>query len=81
MPGYAEALARLHALTGPADAGALPPWSGPTAADAESFLALARALDVPAHQPGRSAGPAGSASSVTRLSLAPVPDGPVSGHG
>ncbi|MEV5606142.1 phosphotransferase [Streptomyces sp. NPDC052299] len=47
MPGYAEALARLHALTGPADAGALPAWSGPTAADAESFLALARALDVP----------------------------------
>ncbi|MEU8950502.1 phosphotransferase [Streptomyces sp. NPDC048489] len=47
MPGYAESLARLHALTGPADAGALPAWSGPTAADAESFLALARALDVP----------------------------------
>ncbi|MFC8228197.1 aminoglycoside phosphotransferase family protein [Streptomyces sp. NPDC057287] len=47
MPGYAEALARLHALTGPADAGTLPGWSGPTAADAESFLALARALDVP----------------------------------
>jgi hypothetical protein len=47
LPGYAEALARLHALTGPADAGALPPWSGPTAADAESFLAFARALEVP----------------------------------
>ncbi|MFE5796526.1 aminoglycoside phosphotransferase family protein [Streptomyces sp. NPDC056503] len=47
MPGYAESLARLHALTGPADAGAVPVWSGPTAADAESFLALARALDVP----------------------------------
>ncbi|MEV6677295.1 phosphotransferase [Streptomyces erythrochromogenes] len=47
MPGYAESLARLHALTVPADAGALPLWSGPTAADAESFLALARALDVP----------------------------------
>ncbi|MER5706266.1 phosphotransferase [Streptomyces sp. NPDC042898] len=47
MPGYAEALARLHALTGPADEGALPAWSGPTAADAESFLTLARALDVP----------------------------------
>ncbi|MFI7382769.1 phosphotransferase [Streptomyces sp. NPDC049813] len=46
MPGYAESLARLHALTGPADAGALPLWSGPTTADAESFLALARALDV-----------------------------------
>lgn len=46
MPGYAEALARLHALTGPADAGTLPAWSGPTAADADSFLAFARALDV-----------------------------------
>jgi hypothetical protein len=47
IPEFAAALARLHALTGPADAGALPAWSGPTAADAESFLALARALDVP----------------------------------
>ncbi|MFE6730426.1 phosphotransferase [Streptomyces californicus] len=47
MPGYAESLARLHALTGPGDTGALPAWSGPTAADADSFLALARALDVP----------------------------------
>ncbi|MEU3554221.1 phosphotransferase [Streptomyces fragilis] len=47
MPGYAEALARLHALTGPADAEALPRFSGPTSADAESFLALAKALDVP----------------------------------
>jgi hypothetical protein len=46
MPGFAESLARLHALTGPADAGTLPAWSGPTAADAESFLAFARALDV-----------------------------------
>ncbi|MER5897117.1 phosphotransferase [Streptomyces sp. NPDC001876] len=47
MPGYAESLARLHALTGPADTGTLPAWSGPTAADADSFLALAEALDVP----------------------------------
>jgi len=47
MPEFAVALARLHALTGPADAGALPAWSGPTRADAESFLAFARALDVP----------------------------------
>ncbi|MGW6413853.1 phosphotransferase [Streptomyces sp. NPDC055055] len=47
MPAYAESLARLHALTGPADAGALPVWAGPTAADADSFLGLARALDVP----------------------------------
>ncbi|MBT2396515.1 phosphotransferase [Streptomyces sp. ISL-100] len=46
MPGYAESLARLHALTGPADSGTLPAWSGPTAADADSFLALAKALDV-----------------------------------
>ncbi|MGC0415689.1 phosphotransferase family protein [Embleya sp. AB8] len=47
MPGYADALARLHALTGPADAGALPAWAAPTAADAESFLKLAATLDVP----------------------------------
>lgn len=47
LPGYAESLARLHALTGPADTGTLPAWSGPTAADADSFLALAKALDVP----------------------------------
>ncbi|CAM5478247.1 hypothetical protein SAVIM338S_03240 [Streptomyces avidinii] len=58
MPAYAESLARLHALTGPADAGALPVASGPTAGDAESFLALARALDVPvpAAVPGELAG-------------------------
>ncbi|MGX1128043.1 hypothetical protein RKD49_000233 [Streptomyces glaucescens] len=47
MPGYAESLARLHALTEPADKGTLPAWSGPAAADAESFLALAKTLDVP----------------------------------
>jgi hypothetical protein len=47
MPEFAAALARLHALTGPADAGALPGWSGPVPADAESFLSFARALDVP----------------------------------
>ncbi|MFE2869178.1 phosphotransferase [Embleya sp. NPDC059259] len=46
LPGYAEALARLHALTGPADAGALPAWRPPTGADAESFLALATTLGV-----------------------------------
>lgn len=46
MPGYAEALARLHALTGPADTGTIPAWSAPTAADAESFLALATALEI-----------------------------------
>ncbi|MFF7365947.1 hypothetical protein [Streptomyces sp. NPDC008125] len=36
MPGYAESLARLHALTGPADAGTRPAWSGPTATDVGS---------------------------------------------
>jgi len=44
---YAVALARLHAVTGPADAGAVPPWSAPTAADADAFLALAGALGAP----------------------------------
>jgi hypothetical protein len=47
LPDYARSLARLHALTGPADAGALPAWTGPAAADAESFLGLAQALEVP----------------------------------
>lgn len=47
MPGYAASLARLHAVTGPDDAGTLPAWTGPTAADAESFLAFAKALDAP----------------------------------
>jgi tRNA A-37 threonylcarbamoyl transferase component Bud32 len=47
LPGYAESLARLHSLTGPADAGTLPGWRGPTPADVESFLSLARTLDVP----------------------------------
>ncbi|MGW1777243.1 phosphotransferase family protein [Streptomyces sp. NPDC002104] len=58
LPAYAESLARLHAVTGPADADALPAWSGPTAADAESFLALARTLDVPVPStvPGELAG-------------------------
>jgi tRNA A-37 threonylcarbamoyl transferase component Bud32 len=44
---YAATLARLHAVTGPADAGVVPPWSGPTAADADAFLALAGVLGVP----------------------------------
>ncbi|MEV6210767.1 aminoglycoside phosphotransferase family protein [Kitasatospora sp. NPDC051914] len=43
---YAEALARLHAAAGPAAVGRLPAWSGPTAQDADAFLALARALGV-----------------------------------
>jgi hypothetical protein len=46
--GYAAALARLHAATGPGDAGALPAWSAPTAGDAEAFLAFAAALGVAA---------------------------------
>ncbi|MEO3853952.1 phosphotransferase [Acrocarpospora sp. B8E8] len=43
---YAETLARLHAVTTPADTGALPPWHGPTPADADAFLALAAALGI-----------------------------------
>ncbi|MFI6642839.1 phosphotransferase family protein [Streptomyces sp. NPDC050504] len=46
LPGYADALARLHSVTGPADRGALPAWAGPKPADADAFLALAEALDV-----------------------------------
>jgi hypothetical protein len=44
--GYASALARLHAVAGPGDAGLLPRWSGPTLQDAESFLKLAGDLGV-----------------------------------
>ncbi|MYV57192.1 aminoglycoside phosphotransferase family protein, partial [Streptomyces sp. SID3212] len=44
--GYAKALARLHATAVPADAGLLPCWSGPTRADADSFLHLAETLGV-----------------------------------
>lgn len=47
MTDYTIALARLHAATGPDDAGALPAWSGPTPADARSFLDLAAQLHVP----------------------------------
>ncbi|MYW01568.1 phosphotransferase [Streptomyces sp. SID3343] len=47
LPGYAAALARLHALTGVDDAGVLPRSQGPGPADVESFLAFATALDVP----------------------------------
>ncbi len=48
--GWATALARLHAATGPADAHAheLPRWSGPTDADIEAFVGLATTLGVPA---------------------------------
>ncbi|WP_331749117.1 aminoglycoside phosphotransferase family protein [Streptomyces sp. NBC_00046] len=45
--GYASALARLHAVARPEDAGSLPRWQGPDGADAESFLGLAEALGVP----------------------------------
>ncbi|MFD0339708.1 phosphotransferase family protein [Streptomyces sp. NPDC127117] len=44
---YASALARLHAVARPEDAGSLPRWPGPDEADVESFLGLAEALEVP----------------------------------
>ncbi|MEU3726852.1 aminoglycoside phosphotransferase family protein [Streptomyces sp. NPDC031705] len=44
---YAGTLARLHASAGPEDAGVLPRWQGPAQADADSFLGLADALEVP----------------------------------
>lgn len=46
VTGYAETLARLHATTGPDDAGALPQWQPPTPADVDAFLKFAHALDV-----------------------------------
>ncbi|NBE50922.1 aminoglycoside phosphotransferase family protein [Streptomyces boluensis] len=45
--GYAAALARLHAVGRPEDAGALPRWRGPDGDDVASFLGLAAALEVP----------------------------------
>ncbi|MER7396448.1 phosphotransferase [Streptomyces sp. NPDC000151] len=45
--GYAAALARLHATARPEDVGVLPRWQGPNQTDIESFLQLARSLDVP----------------------------------
>jgi fructosamine-3-kinase len=48
MTDYATALARLHAATGPEDAGSLPAWSGPTRADARAFLDLAAQLQLAA---------------------------------
>ncbi|MFI7103744.1 aminoglycoside phosphotransferase family protein [Streptomyces sp. NPDC050161] len=45
--GYAAALARLHATARPDDAGTLPRWQGPDAADVASFIGLADALEVP----------------------------------
>ena len=46
MTDYAAALARLHAATGAADAGALPAWSGPSRPDARAFAGLAARLGV-----------------------------------
>ena len=46
MTEYATALARLHAATGPDDAGALPAWVGPSHADARAFTRLAERLGV-----------------------------------
>src|SRR5260370_10350886 len=45
--GYAVALARLHAVTGPEDADALPRWSGPSSQDVDSFLSMLGELGVP----------------------------------
>lgn len=45
--GYAEALARLHATTGPQDAGLLPRRQGPDQTDVDAFLRLAEKLEVP----------------------------------
>jgi hypothetical protein len=42
--GYAAALARLHAVTTPGDAGTLPRWPGPGERDVAAFLGLAAAL-------------------------------------
>jgi hypothetical protein len=52
--GYAEALARLHAVTTADDAGALPRWAGPGGRDVAAFLGLAAALGarVPPRVPG-----------------------------
>ncbi len=46
LVGYATALARLHATTTEADAGALPRWSPPDTTDVLAFLKLARNFDV-----------------------------------
>jgi hypothetical protein len=46
--GYATGLARLHAATGPADAGALPRRQAPGAGDVRAFMALAGRFGVAA---------------------------------
>jgi hypothetical protein len=43
---YAQGLARLHAVTTSADAGVLPPASGPTAEDVAAFLRLCASFDL-----------------------------------
>ena len=48
---WATGLARLHASTGPADAGSLPRWRGPGPADVRAFLSLAAALAGPLPDP------------------------------
>lgn len=48
--GYAQALARLHATTTADDSHLLPRHRGPSPADVDAFLALARYLDVPIPQ-------------------------------
>ncbi len=48
MPGFADALARLHARGTAGDAAVLPAWRGPSEADVEAFLRFAAALGAPA---------------------------------
>jgi aminoglycoside phosphotransferase (APT) family kinase protein len=45
---YAAGLARLHAATGPADAGLLPRWHGPDTGDVRAFVAQAGRLGIAA---------------------------------
>ncbi|MFD8482939.1 phosphotransferase family protein [Kitasatospora sp. NPDC059673] len=73
---YAAALAGLHAsapadlddLAGTAPGTALPAWTGPTGRDLGCFLALARALDVPAPPGAR----AEAEALLARLSATPA---------
>lgn len=54
LVGYAETLARLHAVGTAEDAGTLPRWRGPGGGDVAAFLGLAAALGatVPSGAPG-----------------------------
>jgi len=67
MTDYATALARLHAATGAADAGALPSWAAPSRSDARAFTGLAARLGI--HLP------AGLAASLDGLVDRLDPDG------